>query len=288
MFNLFKKNRCKVGFHKKGDRCFKTNSKVKKSRVDTSLECKTDGTSKYCGKDKPLRPIIPYFGGKTKVANKIVQKFPKHKTYVEPFVGGGSVYWKNNKAQNYIINDKNKEVYNLYKTAKNSPAKVKFCKLNPTKNKFDKIKNKPKHNSCDTMLLYKHSYGADGKNFANHHGLRNNTFTEEHAQKLKKTRVYNKDFRKVMKDRSDVLIYLDPPYVVGGDNYKEHGVTPKEVCDSVKKLKKAKAIISYDKNSKVKKQCKGLKFKTISFKYSDPKNGGISNKLKKELLITNY
>ena len=243
---------------------------------------------RYCGKDKLLRPIIPYFGGKTKIAKKIISRFPEHQIYIEPFVGGGSVYWKNTQAKKYIINDKNKEVYNLYKTAKNSPSKVKSCKLNPSKNKFDTIKNKIKQGACDTMVLYKHSFGADGKSYAKHHGLRNNNFTDAHADKLKNTIILNKDFRDVMQDKENVLIYLDPPYVVGGETYKIHGVTPKEVCDSVKSLKKAKAIISYDKNAEVKKACRGLNFNTISFKYSDVKNGGISNDLKKELLSTNY
>ena len=272
-----KKKRCQKGFHRKGSKCVET--EMKRERV-TNRE-----------KQKPLRPIIPYFGGKTKVANEIISQFPEHDTLVEPFAGGASVYWKDTESKKFIINDKNKEVYNLYKTAKNFPKTVKSCKLNPSKSKFNKIKNKSKHSSCDTMVLHKHSFGADGKYYANHHGLRNNTFTDLHAEKLKKTTVLNQDFRAVMRKydtNNKTVIYLDPPYVKGGDNYKIHGVTPKEVCDAVKKLKKAKAIISYDNNPEVKRSCKGLKISTISFKYSDPKNGGISNKKKTELLIKNY
>ncbi len=140
------------------------------------------------------------------------------------------------------------------------------------------------------MYLYKQSYGAMGKNFTNKGHIQNNNFTQEHAEKLKKTKVLNQDFKSVVKnnDKSKVVIFLDPPYVKGGENYKTHGVTPKEVCDSVKRLKRAKALITYDNNAEVKKSCKGLNFSSVSFKYSDAKNGGISNKLKKELLITNY
>ena len=41
-----------------------------KGKVDNnySLECKIDGTSKYCGKDKNLRPIIARAGGKSQLA----------------------------------------------------------------------------------------------------------------------------------------------------------------------------------------------------------------------------
>ena len=278
---LFKSKKCNSGFHRSGNRCVKTNLKTKR---ESNLLKKEQNS---------LRPIIPYFGGKSKIANKIISKFPKnYDTYVEPFAGGASVYWKETKAKRYVINDKDKDVYNLYKSAKNSPSKVKSCKLNPSKSKFKKIRDKNKHSACDTMNLFKHSFGADGRAFANHHGLRNNTFTDAHAEKLKKTTVLNQDFRKVVnkyKGSPKTVIYLDAPYVKGGDTYKVHGVTPKEVCDSVKKAK-AKVVISYDKNAEVKKSCsnKGLKFHTVSFKYSDPNKGGISNKLKQEYLITNY
>jgi len=286
---FFKKSRCNSGFHRKGNRCV---ASIKRERDNKSINCSGKDKKKLeCSVQSPLRPIIPYFGGKTKVANKIIDKMPEHSTFIEPFAGGASVYWANNKADNFIINDKNKEVYNLYKTAKNSPNLIKSCDVSHgSKFKFNKIKSKSNKSACDVMYLHKHSYGADAKSFVKK-GFRNNGFTDEHAKKLNKTKVLNQDFRKVMKsnDKSDVLQYLDPPYVVGGDTYKVHGVTPKEVCDSVKKLKKAKAIISYDNNSKVKNQCKGLKMSTISFQYVVANKKGVkNNKKSKELLITNY
>lgn len=92
-------------------------------------------------------------------------------------VGGGSVYWKNNKAQNYIINDKNKEVYNLYKTAKNFPSKVKSCDISRvSKKEFNKIKNKSNPSSCDVIKKFKHSFGADGKSYVNKNREHNNNF----------------------------------------------------------------------------------------------------------------
>jgi DNA adenine methylase len=237
-----------------------------------------------------LKSLIPYFGGKTKVADKIISKFPKHKIYVELFIGGGSVYWKETEAEKFVINDLNQEVYNLYKTGKSKPNQLKKCKLNPGRAGFNKIKNKKKHTACDTMVLFKHSFGADGKSYANHHGLRNNNFSDKHAEKLKKTTVLNQDFRKVMKsyDKKGVIQYLDPPYVVQGKTYKIHGVNAWEVCEAMKDLKHAKAVLSYDIHSEVRKACKGLKFSKIKFKYQDPKKGGISNNLKSEYLIKNY
>ena len=40
-------------------------------------------------KDLSLPPALCWVGGKTKLKNRIIEQIPEHKTYVEPFVGGG-------------------------------------------------------------------------------------------------------------------------------------------------------------------------------------------------------
>jgi len=39
----------------------------------------------------PTRPPLRYHGGKWRVAPKIIEHFPPHMTYVEPYGGGASV-----------------------------------------------------------------------------------------------------------------------------------------------------------------------------------------------------
>jgi len=56
------------------------------------------------------RPLFSYFGGKQKVADKIIQHFPEHDIYIEPMVGGGAVYWRNTIADKYVINDLDKDI----------------------------------------------------------------------------------------------------------------------------------------------------------------------------------
>ena len=234
------------------------------------------------------KPLISYFGGKQRVAHKIISKFPDHHTYVEPFVGGGSVYWANTIPNKFVISDLNKDIYKLYKTAKNSPSSINKCGTNfeiRNKDRFDKLKKKPVKSSCDIISLYKNSFGSDGRNYVRRDRRMMNNFNERHKEKLKKTIIRNQDFSKIAKDydRKGVVQYWDPPYVEQGKFYLTNGVDSKEVCDTMKQIKKAKVFLSYDNNKDVKRDCKGLKFDKIFVPYS-VERGGLG---KTELLITN-
>lgn len=58
------------------------------------------GTIRINGECKPLKknlkPMMCWYGGKSRVAKEIVKKIPPHKTYIEPFVGGGVSILKRN------------------------------------------------------------------------------------------------------------------------------------------------------------------------------------------------
>ena len=61
------------------------------------------------------KAFIKWAGGKEKELPFIMDNLPDNfDRYVEPFVGGGAVYFDINK-QNSIINDKSDELINLYK-----------------------------------------------------------------------------------------------------------------------------------------------------------------------------
>lgn len=70
-----------------------------------------------------VKPIIPYYGGKQRIASKIVEVIHSipHKVYVEPFAGGAAVLFAKGRpnvpADEYleIINDINEDVVNLYR-----------------------------------------------------------------------------------------------------------------------------------------------------------------------------
>lgn len=68
--------------------------------------------------DKDLSPILKWAGGKEQELKYILPNIPVHfSRFIEPFVGGGAVYFSINKKDMYI-NDKSTELINLYNNVK--------------------------------------------------------------------------------------------------------------------------------------------------------------------------
>ena len=254
--------------------------KSNKSNITLTDKCMLDGITP-CKKDKSLRPMIARAGGKSKLKNRIINMMPKHSTYVEPFVGGGAIFLSKPSAKINVLNDKDKELIKVYNKFKNGDGFNK-CVIKPSKSRFNNILNKKNKSACDFAYINKLSFGSKGgtykKTKCSTCSTRNRndvgiTYQKKHQidykQKLKNAKIFNSDFRKIMQkyDSKETLHYLDPPYVKNGEIYTEHGVTPKEVCDTVKKMK-GKVILSYDNNPITRKACKGLKFHKVRTIYT--------------------
>ncbi|WP_049191956.1 DNA adenine methylase, partial [Serratia marcescens] len=65
-----------------------------------------------------VSPIIPWVGGKRKLARQILPLFPKHTCYVEPFCGGAALFFSKEPSKVEVVNDINGELINLYRVVK--------------------------------------------------------------------------------------------------------------------------------------------------------------------------
>lgn len=65
------------------------------------------------------RALVRYHGAKFLLAPWIIQHMPKHRIYVEPYGGGGSVLLQKGRAYCEIYNDLDSEVYNLFCVLRN-------------------------------------------------------------------------------------------------------------------------------------------------------------------------
>ena len=71
-----------------------------------------------------MKTLISYYGGKQKIASKILKYFPPHSVYVEPFAGGAALLFtkpvlpvKENAHYRECLNDTSKLLINMYRVA---------------------------------------------------------------------------------------------------------------------------------------------------------------------------
>ena len=174
--------------------------------------------------------IFRYPGGKLK-ALKFINPFwqqIEHDEYREPFVGGGSVYIHKPNVQFNWINDLDKDLYSFYKI---------ICKVNDREELIkelikEKI-NKKNHNKLyysKPKTNYERAYRFYILNRCSFSGITKwNSFIGDVrynikraqklinlvGEKLKKTKITNSDFEKVILEKpkgKKVFLFLDPPY----------------------------------------------------------------------------
>jgi DNA adenine methylase len=63
-------------------------------------------------------PIVPWMGGKRRLADVLLPRFPAHTCYVELFAGGAALFFLRTPADVEVLNDTNGELVNLYRVVK--------------------------------------------------------------------------------------------------------------------------------------------------------------------------
>ncbi|WP_421751101.1 DNA adenine methylase [Croceimicrobium sp.] len=65
-----------------------------------------------------MKTPVSYYGGKQNMLRHILPLIPKHQVYLEPFFGGGAVFFAKEPSPSEVINDNNHMVVNFYQVAK--------------------------------------------------------------------------------------------------------------------------------------------------------------------------
>jgi DNA adenine methylase len=182
-----------------------------------------------------LRPPIKRHGGKAYLAPKIVPLLPSHRTYVEPFLGGGSVLLNKPKAEREVAGDLDSGLINLWQVlrSKNPGLFLSVATIDYTEGQFNNaiiIPDQTQHpvdRAIGYLVRNRFSRGGLGKTFAWSDRLRGGKPGDANAWDTIRAelpaiadRVRDVVFRNGLAsglvnefgNDPDALIYADPPY----------------------------------------------------------------------------
>ena len=213
----------------------KTNDNISKILMDVSKEDDKISNTIITNKSneiKHLKPLIKWSGGKSDEIKMFEKYFPKHYTkYIEPFVGGGSVYFYLNPV-NAIISDVHSELIDLYKSIGDGKGKeiYDFMKQSPNdENTYYKVRDEMKINDAlDTAKRFYYQrktcfrgmlrYNKNGKfniPFGRYKTINySEIMNKDYETLLGRTEILNKGFDYIFENYNDEnnFMFLDPPY----------------------------------------------------------------------------
>ncbi|MDO9081185.1 MAG: DNA adenine methylase [Desulfuromonadales bacterium] len=250
------------------------------------------------------RPIIPWIGGKRRLAKHLLPLFPTHSCYVEPFCGAAALFFLKEPSPAEVINDINGDLVNLYRVVQYhldefvrqfrwalvSREIYKWSKLTPGEIQID-IQRAAKF-----YYLQKLSFGGkvDGRTFGTSVSpprlnlLRLEEDLSQAHLRLSRVTIEHLSWHQcVLKyDRPDTLTYLDPPYWqtegYGVDFPFDQYIVMAETMRSMK----GKAILSINAHPEIEKVFEGFDTREIEINYTV--GGGGKGQGRKELIVKNF
>ncbi|EKU97610.1 site-specific DNA methylase [Leptolyngbya sp. PCC 7375] len=107
--------------------------------IRTRPKVKPDEMPNPCSGGTIERPALRYFGGKWRLAPWILQHFPEHRIYCEPYAGAFSVGLRKRPAAVDVLNERNPGVTNFFEVLKDWPQEL-ITALNASPKTRDEFK----------------------------------------------------------------------------------------------------------------------------------------------------
>lgn len=186
--------------------------------------------------NSPTRPVLRYHGGKWLLAPWVIQHFPPHRIYVEPFGGAASVLLRKDRAYAEVYNDLDDDVVTLFRVLRERPADlVDALRLTPFSRTehvlASTLAEDPIERARRLVVRSFMGFGSNGHNIKRKTGFRANSSRSgttpsrdwhnypdqlgEIVGRLRGVTIENRDAVEVMQahDGGETLHYVDPPYL---------------------------------------------------------------------------
>ena len=263
-----------------------------------------------------LKSPLRYPGGKSRVAEIIVNQFPKFDEYREPFLGGSSVFIRTKESfpdKKFWLND---AYFDLFKFWQQSQIDVEAIieKVSELKSKFSDGKelyqflkaNRNILNDLQTATAFfifnRITFSGTTLSGGYSESAFRGRFTLSSIERLKplqnlleNVEITNLDYEKlVTKDGENVLLYLDPPYfsaqksLLYGKKGNLHKNFDYEKFAELMKICKHKWLITLDDCEYIRELFSFAKIAPLQFAYGMRNVKENSSQIGRELLITDY
>ena len=170
-----------------------------------------------------------YAGGKFYARNQILEHFPTHSYYVEPFAGGASIFFAKKKAENSWLNDIDEALTNTYLIIRDRPEElIEFLngeKASKERHTYYKNKFVPKNKleeAARWFYLNRTSFSGIMKSqncfwgYGDKYSMRPENWPRNirrTSKKLQGVTITNLDFEIVINSvPNDAFLFIDPPY----------------------------------------------------------------------------
>lgn len=191
----------------------------------------------------PARPAIRYYGSKWRLSPWILQHFPPHTTYVEPFGGGAAVLLRKPPSTLEVYNDLSGDTVNFFAQLRDhTDALVRAIELTPyARAEFLQAISAPGSSALEQARRFyiEHQQGWGGRKSRpswryQHTNTRGKSVVADWNQvnhlyaiagRLKQVFIECDDAVRVIErfDTPHTLFYLDPPYLPDTRSRFDHG-----------------------------------------------------------------
>ncbi|WP_422768387.1 DNA adenine methylase [Pseudomonas fulva] len=252
-------------------------------------------------------PIIPWMGGKRRLADRLIPLFPAHECYVEVFAGGAALYFmRPQPAPVEVLNDLNGDLVNLYRVVQNHLEEFvrQFKWALSSRQIFEWQKMARPETLTDIQraarffYLQQHAFGGkvSGQTFgtATTGPAINLLRIEENLstawQRLAGTYVENLSWLDCAQryDRAHTFFYMDPPYWQTAGYGLEFPFEQYELMAEFMRSCKGKVMVSINDHPDIREVFAGFHTEKTDIRYTTANQRNGQADLTGELIIMNW
>lgn len=176
--------------------------------------------------------ILRWPGAKWRLAEWIINMFPRHEVYCEPFFGSGAVFFKKTRSGTETINDIDGNVVNLFRVVRNSADELaRVLEMTPYSREeyqqsYEQTGDDIERARQFLVRIWQGFGGITNQRYGWRHDRSGTVYMPRYwsmlparilkaAERLKIAQIENMDALELIDlyNRPKVLLYIDPPYL---------------------------------------------------------------------------